>query len=223
MDWGNVKIHLLDFEGSVRTGIVEYGIATVCGGRITGVASRLCSVRRAIPAEESEVHGIFDADVEGLAPIEADWEIFRAFRQSGLMGSHHAPAEIGMIKTVWPSPGTVPDFSFDFAPKTNDWGPWIDTCHIAQTWFPEEQRHSLGYLVERFQIFDRVEKDAKKFCPPRRARFHCALFVAIAAADLLLNMCAHPACERSSFLDVGLASVKKQRLLIDLQGELDLF
>lgn len=223
MDWKDVKIHILDFEGSVRTGIVEYGAATLLGGHIVETATRLCSVQTPIPLEESEVHGIFDEDVEGRAPIEADWALFSRLRKTGLLGSHHAPAEISMLSSVWAFPGYVPDFSFDSRPQINNWGPWVDTCRIAKEWFPREPRHGLGALVERFEIGDRVEADAKKFCPKNRSRYHCALYDAIAAAHLLINMCEHPAFVRSGILDLVKASVGSRRFQDHIQGEFELF
>ena len=223
MFWQDVPIHVLDFEGSVRSGIVEYGVATLLGGRIVETATRLCSVRAPIPLEESEVHGIFDDDVEGRPPVEADWEFFRGLRATGLLGSHHAPAEIGMITSVWAFPGAVPDFSLKSRPKINDWGPWIDTCKIAKEWFPHEPRHGLGVLAERFEIGDRIEADAKKFCPRERSRYHCALYDAIAAAHLLVNMCEHPCFADSEILDLVRASTSARRFHEHIQGEFDFF
>ncbi|MBQ8445169.1 MAG: 3'-5' exonuclease [Opitutales bacterium] len=223
MDWKNIKIHVLDFEGSVRTGIVEYGVATLLGGRIVSAATRLCSVREPIPLEESEIHGIFDEDVEGNPPIEADWDFFLHLRKTGLLGSHHAPAEIGMLSSVWKFPGAVPDFSLESRPPTNNWGPWIDTCKIAKEWFPHERKHNLGTLIERFELPERVDADAKKFCPKARARYHCALYDAIAAAHLLINMCEHPVFEKSSILDLVRASSGAKRFQEHIQAEFDFF
>lgn len=223
MDWKDVKIHVIDFEGSVRSGIVEYGVATLFGGEIVDAATRLCSVREPIPAEESDVHGIFDEDVRDCAPIEADWEFFRDLRRSGLLGSHHAPAEIGMLGAVWPRPGNVPDFSLKNFPPVNDWGPWVDTCRIAQTWFPGESRYKLGMLVERFELRERVELAAHRFCPQNRSRYHCALYDAIAAAILLVNMCAHPRYCRSEILDLIRAGTSARNFAEHIQGELGLF
>ncbi len=223
MFWQDVPIHVLDFEGSVRTGIVEYGVATLFGGRIVDTATRLCSVREPIPLEESEVHGIFDDDLEGRPPVDADWDFFKKLRGNGLLGSHHAPAEIGMLTSVWPVPGTVPDFSLETRPLTTDWGPWVDTCRIAKEWFPHEPKHGLGALVARFDIADRIERDAKKFCPRTRSRFHCALYDAIAAAHLLINMCEHPYFANSEILDLVRASSSARRFRERIQGELNLF
>lgn len=223
MDWKSIKIHVIDFEGSVRTGIVEYGIATLFGGEIVDAATRLCSVRAPIPAEESGVHGIFDEDVRGRAPIDADWELFRDLRRSGLFGSHHAPAEIGMLGSVWPRPGNVPDFSFRDFPPVNDWGPWVDTCRIAQSWFPREPHYKLGMLIERFGLRERTELAARRFCPQNRSRWHCALYDAIAAAILLVNMCEHPSRCRSEIHDLVRESMSAKDFTKHIQGELGLF
>lgn len=223
MSWKDVKIHVLDFEGSVRTGIVEYGVATLLGGRIIEVRTRLCSVRNAIPLEESEIHGIFDEDVLDSPSIEADWSLFWRLRKTGLLASHHAPAEIGMLSSVWPFPGKVPDFSLRSRPEINSWGPWVDTCKIAKEWFPHERTHALGTLIDRFELIDRVEADAKKFCPKRRSRYHCALYDAIAAAHLLINMCEHPHFEHSEILDLVRSSTSTRRFQDHIQGELELF
>ncbi len=223
MDWKDIKIHVLDFEGSARTGIVEYGVATLLGGRIVDTATRLCSVSVAIPLEESEIHGIFDEDVAGNKPIEADWEFFLRLRKTGLLGSHHAPAEIGMLTSVWKFPGFVPDFSLESRPQTNTWGPWIDTCKIAKEWFPHERKHNLGALIERFELAERVEADTKLFCPKTRSRYHCALYDAIAAAHLLINMCEHPSFENSGILDLVRASSGIRRFREHIQPEFDFF
>ena len=33
--WSSVPIHVVDFEGSARTGVVEFGVATLLGGGVT--------------------------------------------------------------------------------------------------------------------------------------------------------------------------------------------
>ncbi len=223
MFWQTVPIHVLDFEGSPRTGIVEYGFATLLGGKVISAHTRLCGASSPIPFDESGVHGIFDEDVKGLPPINEDWELFLGLRKSGLFGSHHAPAEIGMISEIWPVPGNVPDFSLKGCPLTNEWGPWVDTCRIAKTWFPKERSHKLSDLVERFEIQDRVSNTAEKFCPKTRRRYHCALYDAIAAAELLVIMCEHPFFKKSEILNLIEAGMSAKKFRDRLQGELDLF
>ncbi len=223
MFWQNVPIHVLDFEGSVQTGIVEYGFATLLGGKVISAHTRLCGVSKPIPFEESGVHGIFDEDVKGLPPVDADWDLFSGLRRSGLFGSHHAPAEIGMISEVWRVPGKVPDFSLKNCPPVNDWGPWVDTCRIAKTWFPRERSHKLSDLIARFDIRERVVATADKFCPNTRRRYHCALYDAIAAAELLINMCEHPSFQNTGILDLIEAGMSAKKFRNRIQGELDLF
>ena len=57
MFWKNIPIHILDFEGSVNSGIVEYGFATLLGGKVIDARTRICGVKSFIPLEESEVSG----------------------------------------------------------------------------------------------------------------------------------------------------------------------
>lgn len=223
MNWQNIPIHVLDFEGSPASGIVEYGFATLLDGKVISAHTRLCGVSHTIPLEESSVHGIFNEDVAGAAPIEKDWELFSGLRQSGLFASHHAPTEIGMLKNVWQIPGNVPDFSLAGCPQINDWGPWVDTCRIAKTWFPRERTHKLSTLIERFEIQDRVDATTKKFCPPARSRYHCALYDAIATAELLVNMCEHPHFRNCEILKLISDSTSAKKMRDHLQAELDLF
>ena len=81
----------------------------------------------------------------------------------------------------------------------------------------------LGTLIERFEIADRVAADAQKFCPKTRSRYHCALYDAIAAAHLLVNMCEHPAFARSTILDLVRASSGAKRFQNHIQAEFDFF
>ncbi|MCR5183739.1 MAG: 3'-5' exonuclease [Opitutales bacterium] len=219
MHWKNIAIHVLDFEGSVNTGIVEYGFATVLGGSIISTHTRLCGVRHFIPAEETAIHGLDNASVSGRPTVEADWELFSGLRNSGLFGSHNASAEKGMLATVWMSPGRVPNFSQPEMPVGVEWGPWIDTCRIAKNWFPRERSHKLGDLIRRFEIQDRVDASAAKFCPRERSHYHCALYDAIAAAELLINICEHPSFADSSILDLVCASAGKAAGADFRQGE----
>lgn len=220
MNWKNIAVHVLDFEGSVFSGIVEYGFATVLGGKVIDAHTRLCGVKKNIPAEETAIHGIDNASVEGRPPVEADWELFFRLRNTGLFGSHNANAEKGMIATVWANPGKVPNFSQPEQPPVFSWGPWVDTFRIAKNWFPRERSHKLGELVKSFEIQSRLDASAEKFCPRERCRYHCALYDALAAAELLINMCEHPRHTDASVLDLVCASAGKASAVDFRQGEL---
>ena len=43
--WTEIPIHVVDFEGSLRTGVVEYGVVTLLGGDIINTSTRLHAAR----------------------------------------------------------------------------------------------------------------------------------------------------------------------------------
>ena len=43
--WDEAPIHVIDFEGGLQCGIVEYGIVTIKGSSIESVATRFCHPR----------------------------------------------------------------------------------------------------------------------------------------------------------------------------------
>ena len=43
MDWTAVPVHMIDFEGCTRSGIVEYGVVTLYGGVVTAGVGRVCA------------------------------------------------------------------------------------------------------------------------------------------------------------------------------------
>ena len=47
--WTEIPIHVVDFEGSLRTGVVEYGVATLLGGDIINTSTRLHAARTSVP------------------------------------------------------------------------------------------------------------------------------------------------------------------------------
>ena len=71
-----------------------------------------------------------------------------------------------------------------------EWGPWIDTCRLARAWAPSLGDFRLGQLVADLRLGPRLEALAAQHCPPKRRRFHCALYDALAAALVLRALCA---------------------------------
>ena len=221
--WKDTPIHILDFEGGARTGIVEYGVATLHGGEVVAAHTRLCLARAPIPSIDTQCHGLRTEDLRDAAPFAADLDKFLAWRASGLFGAHHAQVEQGMIKAVWPYPCAVPDFAAPGRPPVVDWGPWVDTHRIAATLLPNLAEHKLGYLIKYFSLEKRLVALAEKHCPPSRRRYHCALYDALAAALLLRHLCS--ASDRAgmtldALVRTGLSGTKASDRL---QGELDLF
>lgn len=180
-------IHVMDFEGNTRTGIVEYGIVTLHEGKIVDTETRLCRARGPIDPIDSRLHGIRNSDTEGLPPVEDEWLLFSGCRRTGPFCAHHAQVEDGMLRQVWPYPGRVPDFLNDGG-QVETWGPWIDTRVLYHYLFPDLESHQLMDLVCIFRLEDTVKRLAERTCPEKRQRHHCALHDALASAVLLLQI-----------------------------------
>lgn len=221
--WKDIPIHVIDFEGSIRTGIVEYGIATLHAGEISSAATRLCRPTAPIPLLDTQCHGLRDDDLAHCKPVSADWEIFAPLRRSGLLAAHHSPVEQSLLKLAWPYPGAMPDYARPSQPALNDWGPWIDTYRIALAWHPRLPDGKLGTLITWFRLEKKLAALAEKFCPANRARYHCALYDALASALLLRHLCAQPDRLDTSLENLLQSSLGAARLADRMQGELELF
>lgn len=221
--WTDIPIHVIDFEGGTRTGIVEYGVATLHGGEITTARTRLCRASAPIPALDTQCHGLRDADVSSAEPFARDLDYFLSLRDTGLFGAHHAQVEQGLLKAVWPYPRAVPDFARPGAPAIVDWGPWVDTHRIAAAWHPTLADHKLGNLIRYFALEKKLAALAEKHCPPKRARYHCALYDALAAALLLRHCCSAWDRADTPLETLVLAGLAHPRAAERMQGELDLF
>ena len=84
MDWTAVPVYMIDFEGCTRSGIVEYGVVTLLGGRIEACQGRLCAATGPVYTDETRVHGIRGDDLTGLQPFSSDWDLFAGLRETGV-------------------------------------------------------------------------------------------------------------------------------------------
>ena len=182
--WTEVPIHVIDFEGSPRTGVVEFGVATLLGGEVISASTRLHSPRAPVPAIDTQCHGLTQKDLKGLPPFESEWDYFVSLRRSGLLAAHHATVEAGLLRGTWPRPAAVS--SFVGAPASlAEWGPWIDSCRLARAWAPTLGDFRLGSLISALRLGSRLESLAGQHCPAGRRKYHCALYDALAAALVL--------------------------------------
>ncbi len=195
MSWTSTPIHVLDFEGSRQSGIVEFGVATLWEGKITAAHTRLCAPSGPVAAAESALHGIAEKDAAAAAPFAAEESLFAQFRQRGPFAAHHAPIERSLLRRVWPVPPGSPDFGAtdpQNAPRLSDWGPWLDTRRIYEQLYPNLPSYQLGELIQTFAVAKELSAVAAAHCPPHRRRAHCALFDALAAALLLARLAREP-------------------------------
>lgn len=207
-------IQVIDFEGSPRSGVVEFGVVTLCGGQIHSTATRLCRPHGRILAEESSVHGLTGPCLEGWDPFASYFSLFVDLRRTGVLAAHNRHAEEAFLRRTWPIPPPVPDWqgwpSAGLLPSINAWGPWIDTLAIYRHCYPGLDDYGLMALVRQFNCQQQLEAAAKRYCPPRRCRPHCALFDALACACLLLRLQTEPALAGS--LDIAGLLVASQSI-----------
>lgn len=183
----DTPIHVIDFEGSRQSGVVEYGIATVRGGQITAAYSRLCAPIGTISDRDRAQHGISEAAARREAPFHEEWALMSRLRGEGLFCAHHMAVEAGLLQAVWPCPGRVPDFA-EPGEWTADWGPWLDTLQLYRRVYPGLESYKLGDLIELFQLSTALDAQAQLLCPPTRRQYHCALYDALASALLLTRL-----------------------------------
>ena len=192
MVWTEHLIHFVDFEGSVASGILEYGVVTLRGAVIVDTRTRLCRATGRVRAEDAAVHGLDAGAVAGHAPFGDDFELFARWREGGPLAAHFANAENTLIKSVWPYPRTSPDFARPGATAT-EWGPWIDTGRLYPQLYPSLASAKLADVVAAFGLQARLDALAEEHCPADRRRYHAALYDALAGALLLARLGEEPA------------------------------
>jgi len=192
MRWSGTPIHVIDFEGNLTSGILEYGVVTLFEGRISSVDTRLCGAVGRLRSSDTALHGISEGDVQRCAPFSEDFEKFARLRETGPLGAHYAHAENSLIKSVWPYPRMSRDFSRPAPATVLDWGPWVDTGRLYTQFFTSLNSGKLEELISVFQLDAALNDLAAQHCPSTRRNYHAALFDALAAALLLLHLGQRP-------------------------------
>jgi DNA polymerase III epsilon subunit-like protein len=184
-------IHVIDFEGSRQSGIVEYGVVTLLGTEVASAQTRLCAPIGTITDRDRMQHGISE-EVAAQQPLfDAEWRLFSDLRASGPLCAHNSAVEDGLLRTVWAYPRNSPDFSED-GQMTASWGPWLDTLYLYRRIYPQLESHKLAHLVGRFDLQVALDEQASLYCPEKRQRYHCALYDALASALLLRRLYDEP-------------------------------
>jgi len=175
MTWTDQQVFFIDFEGSVSSGVLEYGVVTLLGGKVSAAATRLCAPTGRIRPEDTEIHRLHEETLARLEPFSADWELFARYRENGPLAAHHAGAENSLIRATWPYPRNSPDFARPGS-RAIDWGPWIDTARIYA------------------QLYAKLDSTrlAARYCPVGRRFYHAALYDALAGALLLASLARQP-------------------------------
>tara|TARA_B100001123_G_scaffold437572_1_gene570127 strand:- start:13127 stop:13783 length:657 start_codon:yes stop_codon:yes gene_type:complete len=182
MRWKDKLVHVLDFEGNARTGVIEYGVATLSRGKLQSVATGLCCGRQEPDSDEIRVHGIKHDMISTASSFEEEWKRFSNLRATGSMAAHHASVEDNLLKGYWPYP------RWNKSQKKFSWGPWIDTHRIYAFLYKGLENYRLSTLIKIFALGERLSEWGELHCPPERRKAHCALYDALASALLLIRL-----------------------------------
>ena len=69
-------ISVIDFEGSPRSGVLEYGVVVLKQGEIDACYSRLCAAKGLIARDEWALHKISSKDLNAAMPFADEWALF---------------------------------------------------------------------------------------------------------------------------------------------------
>lgn len=188
LNWDELPIHVIDFEGGPHCGIVEFGVVTIQGSRIVETSTRLCRPKAAISRKEQATHGIANDAVRGMLPFAQEWDRFAHLRETGPLAAHFASAENSMIKAVFPY-ARLSDCWIQSGKKLAEWGPWLDTGYLYRNYGDNRSSSRLEDLVLRWELQRELDELAAKYCPEDRRCYHCALYDALASMLLLLLYC----------------------------------
>ena len=191
MNWTKQTIYFIDFEGSLGSGVLEYGIVALKEGAIAETRTRLCSATGRVRPGDVDVHGLSAEAVAGHRPLAADWELFAGLRERGPFAAHYAGAENALLKSVWAYPRSSPDFARP-GERVIDWGPWIDSARLYAQLYPGLESGRLDAVVAACGLQAELDGLAAEHCPPDRRRYHAALYDALAGALLLASLSRQP-------------------------------
>jgi len=191
MLWTEQPVFFIDFEGSIASGVLEYGVVTLVGGRVTGALTRLCAPTGRVRAEDTQIHGLREESLARCEPFSSDWGLFAGLRERGPLAAHYAGAENSLLKATWPYPRSSPDYARPGG-RVIDWGPWIDSARIYSQLYPGIESGRLESLVAACGLQAEVDALALVHCPPGRRRYHAALYDALAGALLLGSLSNKP-------------------------------
>jgi DNA polymerase-3 subunit epsilon len=190
-------IHVIDFEGSRQSGVVEYGYVTLEHGEIVDSRTRICAPVGTISDIDRGQHGISEDRASSEALFEAEWPLFARLRETGPFCAHNAAVEDGFLRAVWSCPRISPNFS-EPGQTTANWAPWLDTLYIYRRVYPQLSQHKLQVLITLFDLQTALDAQAVIICPAERRHYHCALYDALASALLLRRLADEPSLKDAS-------------------------
>ncbi len=218
--WSDLPLHIVDFEGSNRTGVIEYGVVTLLRKEIFSTATKTHLARASLSSLDTQCHGLSDADLISETPFESEWDYWVSLRRTGIFVAHNATVESQLLRLTWPRPSAVP--SLEQGTQTAEWGPWIDSCRLARLWLPTLGDYKLASLIKLFKLQGQLDALAERYCPPQRRKYHCALYDALASALILRTLCAGEGRSQLTVSQLVQDSLSLPAREDSMQGEFDL-
>ena len=149
---------IIDFEGSISQGIREIGFIQLVDYKIQNAGE--------ITVKKEERGFIMS-------------ELFND--RCDFFVSHNLSTEKNLIKTIMPYPSTLKE-------KKYRWGPWLDTCYIYKTLYPNILKYDLKNLALTFSNNHEIDKLANLYCPIGKRTFHHSLYDAICTHLLIKRL-----------------------------------
>ena len=220
MTWTEQPVHFIDFEGGIGSGVLEYGVATLLGGRVTAVRTRLCSPTGRIRPEDTAIHGLTEGALARYEPFSSEWSLFAEYRENGPLAAHFAGAENSLLRATWAYPRNSPDFARP-GDRVIDWGPWIDSARVYAQLYPRLESVRLEAVVVACGLQAELDALALVHCPPGRRRYHSALYDALAGALLLGSLSRVPQLSSLTLTQlIALSTLDPKKRDVIIQREL---
>ena len=194
------SIFAIDFEGSKKSGVVEFGVVELApDGTIGFFRTSLCAPKKPLSERESLITGIDTSEASCESPFDSHIEFFAKLRSKGAFAAHNAATEDAFLRSYAPVLGCVPNFFSGGA--CNTWGPWVDSLVLAR--FAGVDNPKLSAAAQYFQIECELEDVSMRICPGGRRKWHCALYDAIASALIIKKILSLPEFGGISFSSFG--------------------
>lgn len=171
-------IHVIDFEGNRRRGILEYGLVTFENGKILEVQQACCRQKNLKTTKHFLDHSRFpEKKKNDEKEFSEHLPLFETKRATGFFCAHNAVVEDRLLRQY----RQFPEHS-----SQKIWGPWIDTYVLSQRFFPEFLDYSVQALIEAFHLQNALKVAAEEFLSKEQnATYHQAGYDALATTLIL--------------------------------------
>ncbi len=132
------RVYAVDFEGSLATGILEYGLVGIDSmNGIFSAESAFCKNRGRISDAEFAQHHISEERVARCEDFINVVPKFVELRRGGFFCAHNAAFENSLLNSYCP---VVLKAYGGGASDSSSWGPWLDTCVLYKKYFKKVLR-----------------------------------------------------------------------------------